>query len=295
MSNKITAETLALYAPFSGFKNPQFIADALQKGESLSMPEGSILFKRDAEDDYSYWLISGAVDLLDANFDVENIQATDESTRQPIDDNSPHVVTAVSTTSSLIFKLSRSDLEAIQNSKPADKYVVTSLAEADDADSDWMSSMLSSPLFDFVPPHNIQELFNRFEEVNCKKGDVIIQQGEPGDYFYVIQQGNTKVEYNTGDKTILLAELEKGAFFGEDALISDVPRNATITMESDGKLMRLSESDFRCLLQEPLIEKIDMAETEKMIEAIDPLTWILDVRTRQEFQESMIENSSNIP
>ena len=116
-----------------------------------------------------------------------------------------------------------------------------------------------------------------------------------GDYFYVIQKGRTKVEYNTGDSSILLATLDKGAFFGEDALISSVPRNASIIMATNGVLMRLSEKDFTSLLYAPLIEKIDREEAESMIKAGNPETRILDVRTRQEFQDNMIAGSINIP
>jgi len=295
MAQEIEAEQLKLYAPFSDFKNPKAIDEALNLGQSLTVPEGSIVFKRDVEDEFCYWLISGSLDLLDANFDVANVQATDASTRRPIDDHSPHTATAVCTSDSLIFKLKRSTLESIQKPQKTNNYMVTSLTEANEMDSDWMSSMLSSPLFDFIPPGNIQELFNRFEAVSYQQDDMVIEQGEVGDYFYVIQKGSTKVEYSTGGKSLLLATLDKGAFFGEDALISDVPRNATITMITDGVLMRLSEEDFTSLLHAPLIEKLDLQDAQKMIDDADPLTWILDVRTQQEFQEGNMDNSVNIP
>lgn len=296
MAQEIDAEILKLYAPFSEFKDPKVINDALKKGESMNISEGSILFKRDANDEYSSWLISGSLDLLDENFDVVNIDAADANYRHAIDNHSPHSVTAVCTSDSLIFKLKYSDLDVLRKaSQRSGDFLVTSLTEANEIDSDWMSSMLSSPLFDFIPPSNIQELFKRFEAVSYEEGEIVLQQGEVGDYFYVIQKGSTKVEYNTGGKSLLLATLDKGAFFGEDALISNVPRNATITMITDGVLMRLSENDFTSLLHAPLIEKIDMQEVQKMIEDVDPLTWILDVRTQQEFQENMIENSINIP
>jgi CRP-like cAMP-binding protein len=295
MAQKIDAKVLKLYAPFKEIKDPKIIYDVLQNGQSVSMLEGNILFKREEDDEYSYWLISGSLDLLDENFDVVNVQATDESTWRAVDDKSPHTVTAISTSNSLIFKLKRSIVKLMMDQSKSSSYMVSSLAEADDEDSDWMSSMLSSPLFDFIPPGNIQELFRLFEETSYRQGEVVIRQGEVGDYFYVIQKGRTKVEYNTGDSSILLATLDKGAFFGEDALISNVPRNASITMLTNGVLMRLSEKDFTSLLYAPLIEKIDREEAAKMMATKDPVTRILDVRTRQEFQENSIEGSINIP
>jgi CRP-like cAMP-binding protein len=295
MAKIIEAQILKLYTPFSEFKDLGTINEALESGQSISMSEGHILFKRDEHDEYCYWLISGSLDLLDENFDVVKVQATEESSWHPMDNKSPHKLTAVSTSDSLIFKLKRSILHLIKNPTMSSDYMVSSVTEADEVDSDWMSSMLSSPLFDFLPPGNIQELFNRFEEKSYKQGEIVILQGEVGDYFYVIQKGRTKVEYNTGDSSILLATLDKGAFFGEDALISNVPRNASITMLTSGVLMRLSEKDFTSLLYAPLIEKMDPKEAKNMIAAADPLTRILDVRTRQEFQAGGLKGSINIP
>ncbi|MDP7597327.1 MAG: aminoglycoside 6-adenylyltransferase [Pseudomonadales bacterium] len=213
----------------------------------------------------------------------------------PVDDQSPHTLTAITTSNSVIFKLKRSFLDLVQKLAASDNVMVTSMEETDESDSDWMSAMLNSHVFDFLPPANIQTLFSRFEEAEYKEGDTVITQGEVGDCFYVIKSGRAKVEYTASSKPILLAELETGAFFGEDALISDVPRNATITMLTNGTLMRLAEEDFEKLLQAPTIEKLKLEAVQEMIEAGDPLTWILDVRTAHEFQDNMIEDSINIP
>jgi CRP-like cAMP-binding protein len=63
----------------------------------------------------------------------------------------------------------------------------------------WMSTLLSSPLFEFIPPTNIQTLFSKSEEQKYDVGDVVIMQGEPGDYSYAIESGIVKVERTVGD------------------------------------------------------------------------------------------------
>ena len=93
----------------------------------------------------------------------------------------------------------------------------------------------------------------------------------------------------------MLAELGAGDNFGQDALISDVPRNATVSMISRGKLMRLSEEDFESLLMRPLIETISMDETREMIEQGDPRTYILDVRSQAEAEQDKIPGAVNVP
>jgi|TARA_Y100000310_G_scaffold345510_1_gene465807 CRP-like cAMP-binding protein len=291
----VTADQLKALHPFTEFESPQIINDVLSRGVLRKCKEGTILFKREQVDDTINWLMSGSLDLLDEDFDVVALQSTDDAARKALDDQSPHSVTAVTTSDCVVFRLKRSFLDLVKKLAASDNVMVTSMEETEESDSDWMSAMLTSHLFDFLEPANIQALFSHFEEVEYAAGDTVITQGEAGDYFYVMKSGRAKVEYNTSSKAILLAELETGAFFGEDALISDVPRNATITMLTNGKLERLAEGDFEKLMHSPTVVKLKLEEVEKMIEEGDPLTWILDVRTRHEFQDNMIEDSINIP
>ena len=58
---------------------------------------------------------------------------------------------------------------------------------------DWLTAMLQSELFAHVPPSNIQRLLETLETVEFKAGDVVIEQGAPGDYYYAIQSGRCEV------------------------------------------------------------------------------------------------------
>jgi rhodanese-related sulfurtransferase len=175
----------------------------------------------------------------------------------------------------------------------ASDYAVSGLEEEDDID--WMSMLLSSPLFEFIPPANIQTLFSKFEEIKFDADKVVIRQNETGDYFYVIQSGKVKVVRSAGTKTMLLAELKAGDCFGQDALVSNVPRNATITMKTPGVLMRLSAPDFESLLMEPVVETVTMDEAREMIEKGEPRTYILDVRNPKEAEADKILGALNVP
>lgn len=237
----------------------------LDQSEIQKMPKGKIIFKRAEEDDKVYWLLAGGVDLLDEKFEAKNRTAGEEVTKNPIDNNSPHRLTAVTTDEAKILVSDRSTV-AIHMGRGA-----TSAVADDDVEEgvDWMSTLLSSPLFEFIPPSNIQTLFSKFEEVKYTSGDVVITQGEKGDYFYVIQAGKAKVERTAGEKSAVLAELKAGDNFGQDALVSDTPRNATVTMTSSGTLMRLAEPDFQALLMSPVIETVTMDEVQEMIQQGD--------------------------
>ena len=78
-------------------------------------------------------------------------------------------------------------------------------------------------------------MFMKMEEFPVKKGEVVIKQGDDGDYYYIIRRGVAKVSRTTkSGESIVIAELKVGNAFGEEALVSDVKRNASVTMDCDG-------------------------------------------------------------
>ena len=93
-------------------------------------------------------------------------------------------------------------------------------------------------------------------------------------------------------KNIDLADLGVGATFGEEALISDEPRNATITMLTDGILMKLGRDDFQSLLNEPMIVSLEHEDAD---EAVTQGSKWLDVRVPSEFKADSKANALNLP
>ena len=161
--------------------------------------------------------------------------------------------------------------------------------------ADWLNTMFKSPTFRNLPAPNIEELLYRLEPIRVHAGDVIIRQGEQGDYFYMIDKGVAMVTRNPEDdeESVEMAELNEGATFGEAALISDKPRNATVTMRDDGILLRLSKDDFNKLLKQPTLQVIDFAEAESKV-AQGAACWV-DVRLPVEYERSHLPEALNIP
>ncbi|MFI5347762.1 MAG: cyclic nucleotide-binding domain-containing protein [Elusimicrobiota bacterium] len=82
-------------------------------------------------------------------------------------------------------------------------------------------------------------------------GEKVFAQGEPGDAFYIIYSG--KVEVRLRRMLVLsktVASLGEGSFFGEGALVSKEPRNATVVCTEPTQLFTLLASDFQFILQE---------------------------------------------
>ena len=62
-------------------------------------------------------------------------------------------------------------------------YEVSELRGEASGNDDWMTTLLQTKAFHKIPPANIQAIFMRLQQVNCKAGDVVIKQGEEGDYL----------------------------------------------------------------------------------------------------------------
>ena len=91
---------------------------------------------------------------------------------------------------------------------------------------------------------------------------------------------------------MLLADLKSGDAFGEEALVSEARRNATITMKSDGVLLRLAKADFNELLREPMLRRVSREEAWQKIAAGGQ--WI-DARYPSEYQYDRLPGAINIP
>jgi rhodanese-related sulfurtransferase len=134
----------------------------------------------------------------------------------------------------------------------------------------------------------------RMQQINYKSGDVVLKQGSEGDFFYVLTRGKSLVTRETplNKDGIKLAELSVGDTFGEEALISDAKRNATVTMLTDGSVMRLGKEDFKRLLNEPMLDWLNLSEAEQIVKG--GAKW-LDVRLPSEFENHHKEGAINIP
>jgi rhodanese-related sulfurtransferase len=151
----------------------------------------------------------------------------------------------------------------------------------------WIRRMRQVMAFRNLPPANLRTLLDRMETVVAKTGDVIVRQGEQGDYYYVLTDGKARVT-----QSIELAKLVGGDSFGEEALLTGVPRNATVTMLEDGQLMRLSKKDFDSLLKEPMLKRLSADEARQQIK--QGACW-LDIRYAREHNHNRLPGAVNIP
>jgi CRP-like cAMP-binding protein len=254
---------------------------------------GSYLFGEGDSDNRSIYLLDGVINLINKSGQVTGVvSAGTDSARYPIASRKPRMVTARAATKSVVAWIDSTLLDVMLT---LDQSAETGAMKSHKHnEEDWMSRMLQSEAFSQLAPSDIQRLIEALEPVSCRAGDAVIRQGDEGDYFYIIREGSCSVTRLASGKgwDVPLAELNKGDCFGEDALVSDGHRNATVTMLTDGSLMRLSKQQFLDILKKQLVNylKYDLA-----LAVIKSGGRWLDVRLAEEHAQWALEDSINIP
>ena len=295
MANEpVGTELLRQFSPLDGLKRDNLAALA-RKVQVRELSPGQVLFKEGDTEKRTIYIVSGILELQDQGKTVETVNGGTDSARNPVSPIFPRRVSAKARDRVQFISIDSDLLDVMLTWDQTGTYEVSELqAEAEAGNEDWMTMLLQTKAFHKIPPANIQAIFMRMQQIHYKAGDVILKQGAEGDYFYVLTRGSALVTRETplSKDGIKLAELRVGDTFGEEALISDAKRNATVTMLTDGGVMRLGKEDFKKLLNEPMLEWVDLAEGEQIVQSGGQ--W-LDVRLPSEFENQHMDGAVNIP
>ncbi len=292
----IKEEVLRRFPLFDVLDGP-FLSQAALKARPMSAKKGTIVFKRGKSLQEFYFLVDGEINLINNEFDVERVLGGSKRAKFTLNSEEPTTVSAIAKTPVTFFTIPVQTVEALvaasqrafmQELEPTSED--TGQMEVSEASEgqDWMSCLLQSPILNRVPLPQLQELFKKFENVFVKKGQRIIREGGRGDYFYVLAAGTALVTDCAGS---ICTELKAGQYFGEEALISDSVRNASVTMTSNGLLKRLSAEDFSELLKNSVLQTIEAEQVQGLSQPFE----LLDVRMPIEFRAFHQPGSVNVP
>lgn len=311
----ITLERLQKLEPLSNLST-----ERLEELVTLSyvdkLPIGLSIFREGDIDNQTVYLLEGDVQLSSSDGKIDKvITSKQKEALFPLDDSQPRQVSCVALSRVEVVRIDNSVLDYMmmwdqmavsETVQPEEEVAAVSAQETEepgadeatapvtepppvaaDEDRGWIRKMRHIMAFKNMPPANIKSLLERMETLLVQEGDVIVKQGEPGDYYYVLTEGSARVT-----RTIELAQLEAGNSFGEEALVSNSVRNATVTMTSDGMLMRLSEENFNELLKDPLLDRVSPDEARERVNK--GAQW-LDVRHAKEYHHSHLPKALSIP
>lgn len=277
---------------------PQELQDkAVALARLANYVRGQAVYMQGEHDDLVHYLLSGTVEFIWHGKVSRTVSATHKVALRALDPpgRKRYTVRAVDRVTIVTFK--RSSLDRLLSQLESDNETESELEVSEIAtarSSDWMIRMLQSELFSVLPATSIQKIFARMEQVVLRADEVVVRQDSPGDYYYVIEQGYCEVSRTiaAGRGQIHLADLGPGTAFGEEALISGKPRNATVTMLSDGRLMRLARDDFHELILSEVLKPTDYAAA--CAEIASGAVW-LDVRYPEDHGSQAFVASENIP
>ncbi len=299
MSQKQVDKTLLRKLVPASALNGENFEELAAKSFQEDVAAGAVIFKQGDHDKKNVYVLEGEVELTNANGEKTSVTGGTDTARHPLGNHQPRTQTAIAKTNCSITRLDGDLLDILLTWDQLSGIEVDEIAEdeddqEDDADGDWMTRILQSKAFLQVPPANIQAMFMRMQEVPARSGETIIKQGDEGDYYYIIKSGKCKVTRSskTGSE-LTLAQLSDGDAFGEEALLSEAKRNASVTMTTDGTLMRLSQDDFNELLKEPMLSWVSLEQAEALVKEKGAV--MMDVRLESEHQNNGFEGSLNMP
>ena len=123
-----------------------------------------------------------------------------------------------------------------------------------------LETLRGIPFFAPLPVPTIEWLARSAERLEVPAGVAVVREGEPGDRFYAIDRGTLEVEIDGRP----VSQLGPGDYFGEIALLRDIPRTATVTAVTDSSLVAVSREDFLAAVTDHVVASraaSDVAET----------------------------------
>lgn len=256
---------------------------------------GQTIFNASEHAQYAYFLLHGEVELSDREGNLTRVEAQSPDNRFALGKNQPGQLCAKAIKDCSYIKIERRDMDRLLCWDQVVSNLIMDISSQRelDGDADWMLTLLKSNLFYKVPPHNVRSVLACFTPIEVGAGDRVVRQGQYGDCLYIIKQGIADVyraEHSAGASN-WLAELGPGDCFGEDALINETVRNATVQMREDCTLMRLNKQDFYQLLKHPEAKRVMFSQA--LQQQGDDSCWI-DVRSVDEFELGHKSGALNI-
>ena len=301
MNDTLDIRVLAALEPISSF-SPARLRELLDYCHIENVEPGRDPFKDRSMEGQSVYLVRGELALTYADGNQVTMRADSEWARHPIGKRQPDIVAANALSRVQLLRVDDDLLDRMvtwdqfashDDIKPKINQGGSEAAVRRLLNSGMFSAEnLNHGPFAHLPPANIGKLLNRVEAIAVWEKDVIVREGEEGDYYYLIESGRGQVTRLVGGANLLLAELKAGDVFGEEALISDSKRNATVTMKSNGVLLRVKKQDFLELMKEPLLHRISFAEAKDKVK--QGAVW-LDVRHPPEYRYDKLRGAINVP
>lgn len=264
-----------------------------QEARVLELAQGTVIFREGELDSTTYWLLEGEVDGRYDNGREKRISSASLQGRYAIGDLQPRRFNAVVVSAGA--KLLACERRFTEKLIALDELIRAGrvpLWLKQGGPAPWLMRMLKNRAFNRLPSTHLERLLLALEELKAPAGMAVVREGEAGDAFYVIREGHATVSKDEEGRELPLARLQAGDSFGEDALLTGAPRNATVSMREAGLLMRLPKASFDKLLRSAAAEWVT---PDKAVAMLKQNAVLLDVRSQEDFGKGSIPGARNLP
>jgi CRP-like cAMP-binding protein len=155
--------------------------------------------------------------------------------------------------------------------------------------------VLALSFLDVLPSDVRAKVESRISRETMNAGDFVIRQGDPGDSFFVLVEGEADVmRRNPFDNSVIhVANLGPGDSFGEEALLSGLTRNADVRMVTRGELLRLGKEDFDEIIRPEMVPTLTLQQAKRMVRERGA-RWV-DCRFMPEYETGHLEGALLLP
>ncbi|CDO52699.1 hypothetical protein DV113_002780 [Geotrichum candidum] len=201
--------------------------------EEKKVPAGTVVIKQGDEGDFFYIVESGSLDFTVNGENVGSAEPGSSFGELALMYNSPRAATVTAKTESVLWALDRLTFRRILLDKTSAKRKL------------YGNFLKEVPILRGLDSYAISKLADALSTEVYEPNQVIIKEGDVGEQFYIIEDGEAEV---TKKSEGVVQTLTKGSYFGEIALINDLPRQATVTSKTKLCLVTLDKSAFKRLL-----------------------------------------------
>lgn len=281
-------EHLGTLSPFNSL-SPELLKEVIEHCSIERFPPGQRIFAERDNDNRTIFLLSGQLALMAEGHGAITLKADSSEAHQPIAAQQPRQVTALASTSVTVLTIDSSFLSGVLDRAKREGGVAETPS---DSFQQRFNAVFNSALFVELPDPHKQVLMRRMVEMPVKAGQMVIQEGQASENYYLIVEGNCRVTRGAGKQTIYVADLGPGMGFGEGALIENDYHDSTVTMTDDGLLLSLSKGEFLTLLVRPFIKWVQYEEMRKLQKEGST---VIDIRTAAAYQRANVDGSINLP
>lgn len=287
--NSEDAKKLRKFIPLETYPRAAF--EELCANITVEQVEDTTVFQRGDTLPELVYLLDGKVSLQAEGIVVDEIVADSDSAKFALAHQIPRKIDAFAKG---LVRIVRLDPFVVNNPPPAEYREDDSYTIVEDTDTDaddWLNVMLRQPLFQGLPPTNLQKLLMSLKTIQVEEGDVIIEAGAQVEAFYVINKGQC-LKSRSGATAGIERKLLVGDSFGDDNLLLDIPARERVSALSDATLIQLEKTKFFSIIATPLLRVIT---DQEMSVLVSDGVLLLDVRAKQQAEKAPLGSGINIP